>query len=423
MSNSSPEKSTLRLYATGTMVLLVFAVVLFDLLGIAHGGAWSVLPAACDERVARYFQFVAWPTFGVMGFVLWLLPLLKEQVANSRTLSVTCFWLMLSGIVTGTAGSVLVTQPLINNALCMLGGTLMLAGSISYTVVVWWSITRTLHPSVTDGLVQCGALWLLAVTAIYFVSTIGRTLGISDTIYLRVSHPLIKSLGIGFIGNSGFWLLSTILPRFLQVEAPRQRIVQAIGTMNGLLVLWVLGESWSTAYPNTWVRLPVALVGVAFVGAVLYLLLQTGALGYFTGIVPDARRACSRMWASAFVVCTFAASIVIAGIGIRFGSSNEVAMPEAQALVRELMHVGMGTFLLLCLGVSLLGSGAVDGWRGRLCWWGGGIVMIGLMGYVVVQLVSLMTNIDVNSIEPLAQYASGIGHLMIALWLGLALSD
>jgi len=408
----------LRLFACAGAVLLCADMLAFRLLG--HNGTAGVseyVGIAVDSRILDWLSFMAWPAFVLIGVSMWLAPQLKEVRDEAGTRARICFSLLLLGYVTDAVGRMLVTEPVIGNVLAMFGSAMQLGAAVVYLRATWQYVGRSLHPSVRDILLQIGALWLLGTVAVHFAYNVSAAVEYAGVVYLRSSDAVYKGFALGFVGNTGLWLLASIMPRFLGTQEPRRRAVNSIVAYNVLLVMWVLGEAWCLPYPYTWVRLPLALTGLGLAAVTLYMLRDLSALEYLRARAEDGRRALAKVAASVAVVSMLAAVTIIAGIGVWLGSTSEVSLPPVSHTLREVLRMGLGSCLLTALFVGILGPQVVAGVKRVLVW--AAVVTIGLALaiHVTVDLLVAVTGLDLGAIEMAASWGSGAGHLLLALWL------
>ncbi len=418
MSNEASKRSILRLFGCTGAVLLSADMLAFKLLGPDTGGwASKYMAIVVDSRTLDWLSFMAWPAFMLIGVSMWLVPQLKEVRDQAGTRARICFWLLLLGYVTDAVGRAVLTGPVIGNGLAVFGSAMQLGGAVVYLWATWQDVFRSLHPSVRDILLRVGALWFLGAVAVHFASNVSAALEYGGVVYLRSSGAVYEGFALGFVCNTGLWLLVSIMPRFLGTQEPRRRAVNSIVAYNVLLVMWVLGEAWSLPYPYTWVRMPLALTGLGLAAATVYMLRDLSALEYLGARVEDGRRALAKVAASVAVVSVLVAVTIIAGIGVWLGSTSEVLLPPVSHGLREVLRTGLGSYLLITLFVGLLGPQAAAGVKGVLVW--SAIVVIGLAlaMHVGVNLLVPLTALDLGAIERAASWGSGAGHLLLALWL------
>ncbi len=419
MSDRSSRKSVLRLFGCTGALLLAADMLAFKLLGENGTGSFSeYMVVVVDSRVLDWLSFMAWPAFVLIGVSMGVVPQLKEVQDKAGTRGRLCFWLLVVGYLVDAAGRTVLTGPVIGNGLAVFGSAMQLGGAVVYLWATWQDIWRSLHPSVRDILLQAGTLWLLGGVAVHFTHNVAAAMEYGSLVYLRSSDAVYQGFALGFVANTGLWLLSTIMPRFLGIPQPRQRAVSSIVAYNVLLVLWVFGESWCLAYPYTWVRLPLTLTGLGLAGVTAYMLRDMSALNYLGARVKDGRRVLAKVASFAAMVSMLGAVTIIAGIGVWLGSTNDVSLPLLHYAVKEVLRTGLGSYLLIALLVGFLGQQATAGVKRVLVWSSIGAIGLAVAAEVGVTLVVPMTMLlDLGALRSAACWANGAGHLLLALWL------
>jgi hypothetical protein len=153
------------------------------------------------------------------------------------------------------------------------------------------------------------------------------------------------------------------------------------------------------------------------------LLVNLRVFDYLSASTVDRRRLVVRVASGAFIVCMLAATAIIAGLGIWLASTKAVALLYVGFGLRELLQVGMGSFLLIAVLASLLGPVSVAGVRHFLIW---AAMVVGGVGLVIVMLVSLsgvLTGAEFEAAGKFGMLTSAVGHLITAIWLSLCICD
>lgn len=409
--------TTLKLFGGFAALLVIVNVAglrLAELLPVSDG-----LRATSDGKVValEWLSFLAWPAFPLMGIALWLVPQLKERQHVGRARVSACFLLMLAGILLETAARTLLSVPIIGNGLALLGSTLQLGAAAVYLLSVWHDTSRSVHPSVRDTLLQIGAVWLFGCVAVHLAQNLTLTIDYGNALYAQISIGLYKGFALGFVGNTGLWVLISTMPHFLDTREPTVRPGNVVAAHNLLLLAWVLAEVWSLHFPYTWVRLPLALVGFSLAGATFHLLSNLRVFDYLTAQHTERRRAIAQVAAAAFVLCMLASTAIVAVMGVWLGSSNQVALPHIGLGLREILQAGMGSYLIIGLFVSFLGDACVGGIKRLLAFTA--IISVG-MGLVVTAAASFaapLTALDISPITLAGIQVTSIGHVVVGLWL------
>ena len=419
MTNEASSRYVLRMCVWVSAALLAADMLAFRMIGYpALAQRDGVFAQGVDGRVLEWLSLLAWPTFIVMGLAMWLVAKLKELEPHLQLYTKVSLGLLLAGYVLEATGRLVLTGPTIGNGLAVVGSGLALTGALVYLAAMWRSVSHPMHRSIGDMLLQIGGLWLLASLALHFTYNLRLTTDYSTQGYERAAGVVCQALVLGFVVNTGLWLLVAVLPAFLDIRGPNARAVGGIVSYNVVLVGWVIGEAWCLQYPYTWVRLPLGLTGLALVGATLYMLSDLGALSYFSGRPRDERRLVSKIAACACVVSILAASGVIAGIAIWLGATNELTIPRnLDHGLSDLLRLGVGSYLLVSVCAGFLGPKAITGVRRWLVWSAVVVIGVALVAHVTVNLTALLTDLDLNPLEMAVRKASAIGHLLLAAWL------
>lgn len=370
-----------------------------------------------DELLLEWISLVAWPVIPLVGLTLWVAPFVKQRRQQTRAFAVLSFLLFVVGWLTDATGRMVLTQPVIGNGLGLAGAGLQMAAAMVYLAGVWRSVSRPLVPSVADLLLQFGALWLLGATGMHFAYNLGLTLDYHGPEYLRAFVALHGCFVMGFVGNTGIWLMHSLLPRFFGLAELRGRSVRSMLFYNIVLAAWGMGLAWCVQYPVTWVRLPLALVSVALPAASIYLLVDLELTGLLGASTQTARRSLGRVAAAVAMVGMVMGAVLAGGIGFWLGASSEVIVPEAAQALRDVLRLGFGSNLTAMLFICLLGARAVGGVRTALIA-GPLLINIGtLLLMLAVQLLSPLTNLDLTSPVAYAEWLTGIAHGLWALWV------
>ena len=370
-----------------------------------------------DELLLEWISLVAWPVIPLVGLTLWVAPFVKQRRQQTRAFAVLSFLLLVLGWLADGTGRMVLTQPVIGNGLGLAGAGLQMGAAMVYLAGIWRSVSRPLVPSVVDLLLQFGALWLLGAAGMHFAYNLGVTLDYHGREYLRAFVALHGCFVFGFVGNTGIWLMHSLLPRFFGLAELRGRSVRPMLFYNIVLAAWGMGLAWCVQFPLTWVRLPLALVSVALPAATIYMLVDLELTGLLGSSTQTGRRFLGRAAAAVAMVGLVMGAVLAGGIGFWLGASSEVIVPEAAQALREVLRLGFGSNLIIMLFVCLLGARAVGGVRTALVA-GPLLINIGtLLLILAVQLLSPLTNLDLTGPVAYAEWLTGIAHGLWACWV------
>jgi len=417
MTKPAADKATLKRFACASAILLGADVVVFRLL--LPNRIWLAdypIPTI-DASIADWLSLIAWPAFAVAGITLWLLPHMKQRPREDWTRARVSLWLLFFGCLIEGLARTLLNMPVIGNGVAMLGSVMQLGGTMLYVAAIWAGISRSLHPAARDVLLQMGAVWFLVSVGLHFAYNMSLALEYTASAYLRSVDALYAGFALGFIGNTGLWLLTSVMPQFLNTREPRPRVISGVLTYNVVLLLWVLGEAWALQYPYTWVRLPLALAGLGTAGVTIYLLTDLSAFRYLGAQVTAPRRVLAKVTAGAAVVGMVASVAIVAAIGVWLGSTSDVWVPNISHALQEVLRVGVGTFLLMAMFISFLGPRAGTGARGGVLWLAIVLVTGGLVTQAGVNLLVPLTALDLAHIQNVAGGVLAAGHLLVVMWL------
>lgn len=416
------QKSQARVWlrtvaAVSVLVMLADVLVRKVLPHHPQAGLDHYINVVVDQLVLEWISLIAWPVIPVAGLALWVAPFLKQRGQQTRALARASFLLFVLGWLMDAAGRMVLTEPVIGNGLGLAGAGLQMAAAMLYLAGVWRAVSRPLVPSVVDILLQFGTLWLLGATGMHFAYSLGVTLDYRGHEYLRAFVALHGCLALGFIGNTGIWLMHSLLPRFFGLAELRGRSMRSMLSYNIVLAAWGLGLAWCVQFPLTWVRLPLALVSIALPAATVYLLVDLGLIGLLGTPTQTSRRSLGRVTGAVAMAGMVLGAALAGGLGFWLGASSEVIVPSTAGALRDILRLGFGSNLAVMLLVCLLGARAVGGLKTALIA-APLVVNIGALLLILgIQLASPLTNMDLTGPIAYAEWLTGVAHGLWAFWV------